>query len=228
MKRRFGSSGLRERELSLELLDTANEADTRANLLDLARIHRWTLAARETKRILRREFERGEKFRILDVGGASSTLMEEVGRVFPASVRVACDVREMNLREAPAPKVVGDGFRLPFRDGSVEVAHCSLLLHHFDEAGAVQIVKELDRVARRLVLIQDLHRHWVPYWFLPVTKWVLGWHALTVSDGMASVAAGWKKRELEGVLQQAGVAEKTQISWHGPSFRYFIAKYKQS
>lgn len=228
MKRWPILNDLERRALSAELLDTASADAAAANLRDLGKIHRVTRTGQRLVEELRGEFGAGEAFRILDAGAASSDQMRQVRKAFPRCTPIASDLMERNLLAARAPKFVGDVLRLPLRDGSVEVAHCSLLLHHFDEPGAVQIVQELCRVASRLVVIQDLHRHLVPYYFLPRTQWLFGWHDLTVADGQTSVAAGWKREELERVIGQACVAKKPQIRWHFPSFRFFIAIYKGS
>ncbi len=133
------------------------------------------------------------------------------------------DLNPDHLREADAPKIAADAFRLPFADRSCDVVHCSLFLHHFSDEACRELLLEMHRVARRLVLIQDLHRHPLSYWFLPLTRWLLGWHPMTVSDGMLSVAAGWTRPELKCLLRAAGYLPRATIEWHFPSFRYFIA-----
>jgi hypothetical protein len=82
------------------------------------------------------------------------------------------------------------------------------------------------RVASKLVLVQDLHRHWISYYFLPLTRFLFQWNKITVEDGMKSVAAGWRRTELESVLSIAGLLSRSKIRWHFPSFRYFIAILK--
>ncbi len=83
------------------------------------------------------------------------------------------------------------------------------------------LLREMARVSSRMVIVQDLHRHQIPYWFLPVTRPLFRWRPITVADGKRSVAAGWRRAELQDLLARAGL--KGKIRWHFPSFRYFIA-----
>ncbi|HLB76240.1 MAG TPA: methyltransferase domain-containing protein, partial [Candidatus Dormibacteraeota bacterium] len=56
-----------------------------------------------------------------------------------------------------------DARRLPFRDHSVDLVLCSLMLHHLTEADAVCALKELARVARRRLIVNDLRRSRVAF-----------------------------------------------------------------
>ncbi len=214
---------LRTRVLSEESMASASDADLEWNLKDLRFINRWTGARRKLRALLRDRFHTGEAFSFLDVGAASGDIVSNVRHAFPASRTLALDLDPRNLRSAPQPKLAADAFRLPLRDNSVDVAHCSLFLHHFSDQQCAALVAEMHRVARRLVVVQDLHRHAIAYRFLPWTRFLFGWHPLTVDDGMLSVAAGWKRRELESILEAIRVAKQSRVEWHFPSFRYFIA-----
>ncbi len=205
------------------MLDSANDAEAASNLADITRINWLTGARREMLRQLRERFRRDEAFQFLDVGAASGDLARAVGKHFPKA-RVFClDLQLRNLKEAPENRVQADAFRLPFPDGGFEVVHCSLFLHHFELEDVKKLIEEMRRVSKKLVLVQDLHRHWMSYYFLPLTRHILGWNSITVKDGMKSVAAGWRRKELEVLLFQLSLLHVSSIRWHFPSFRYFIA-----
>lgn len=53
---------------------------------------------------------------------------------------------------------VGDGRRLGYADRSFDVAHASLILHHLDPLIAVEVLREMGRVARLGVVVNDLDR----------------------------------------------------------------------
>src|SRR6266540_1801607 len=53
---------------------------------------------------------------------------------------------------------VADGLALPYRTGAFDVAHASLVLHHFEPRDAVALLRELGRVSRRGVVVNDLAR----------------------------------------------------------------------
>ena len=92
---------------------------------------------------------------------------------------------------------------LPFRTGSVDVVMCSQLLHHFADDDLEPIVRELDRVARKRVIISDLRRSRIAaagFWF---ASFPLGFHPVTRHDGVVSVFRGFVASELRGVIQRA-------------------------
>lgn len=218
---------LRTRVLSEEAMASASDADLEQNLRDLRFINRWTGARRKLRSILGEHFVSTEAFSFLDVGAASGDIAHNVREAFPNSRTIVLDLDPRNLRLAPEPKLSGDAFHIPLRDDSCDVAHCSLFLHHFSSQDCARILAEMYRVARKLVIVQDLHRHPIAYRFLPWTKSLFLWHPLTIDDGMLSVAAGWKKDELFEILQATRLAEQSRIQWHFPSFRYFIAISKR-
>ncbi len=59
---------------------------------------------------------------------------------------------------------VADGRGLPYADGAFDVAHASLVLHHLDEDEAVAFLRELARVARRGIVVNDLSRGRLSIW----------------------------------------------------------------
>jgi ubiquinone/menaquinone biosynthesis C-methylase UbiE len=214
---------LQTRQLSEEAMAYAPDFDLARNLQDLRFINRWTGARRKLRSMLGEYFDPSEAFRFLDVGGASGDIPANLKEHFPAVRTLVLDLNPRNLRRAAPPKLAADAFRLPLRDASCDVAHCSLFLHHFTNEQCVEILLEMYRVAKRLILIQDLHRHPIAHSFLPATRHIFRWHPLTVDDGTLSVAAGWQREELKDVLQGARMLEMSRITWHFPSFRYFIA-----
>ena len=204
-------------------MDSVPDEVAAINLADIARINRITGARRHLIASLRHRFARSDSFRFLDVGAATGDLALAVKSAFPNAKVFCLDLQFRNLRGAPAPQIQADAFALPFANNSFDVVHASLFLHHFDNTAAGRLIVEMHRVSSALLLIQDLHRHWLAYYFLPVTAPVLGWHPITVGDGMKSVAAAWRRPELELLLANLDLLSQARIDWHFPSFRYFIA-----
>ena len=102
--------------------------------------------------------------------------------------------------------VCGDALALPFADRSVDIALCSQVLHHFDHDRALELIAELDRVARRRVVISDLRRSWVAAAGFSLAAVVLRFHPVTRHDGPISVMRGFTEGELGGmVLTATGV-----------------------
>lgn len=205
------------------MLDFSSDLEAARNLRDLARINKWTGATRKLLQQLRQRFQAEECFRFLDVGAASGDMAQAVLASFPNARVVCLDLLLRNLKCAPNSRVQADAFALPFQTSCFDVVHCSLFLHHFAGDAVEKLILEMNRVSNNLILIQDLHRHPIAYYFLPATRWIFRWHTLTVDDGKKSVAAGWRRRELEQILQRVDLLKRSKIYWHFPSFRYFIA-----
>src|SRR4029077_18085979 len=169
-----------------ELLDGPLD-DQRAladNLRDLRRINRWLGGVALPRSALRTLAASNEGLTVLDVGTGGAdipmALIEDarsrgltlrvVGldsrpEVLAAAVRADPGVpttRELELR-------LGDGLALPFDDGSFDVVHCSLVVHHLTPPEAVGLMREMRRVARLGVVVNDLDRQrlgWAGAWVL--------------------------------------------------------------
>lgn len=106
--------------------------------------------------------------------------------------------------------VAADGTNLPFDDGSFDVAMCNLTMHHLAPAEAVQLLRELRRVARA-PLITDLCRSDAAFIGTWLFTRVVSRNRLTRHDGPLSalrsytpheafelaVTAGWEKPVVE-------------------------------
>lgn len=104
--------------------------------------------------------------------------------------------------------VRADALQLPFRDGSFDIVICALVLHHFGDNAAVQLVREMGRVARIAVLVNDLERSRpaaVGAHLLSRTLW--RGNRLTRHDGPASVAAAFTAQELVRIGEEAGLVD---------------------
>jgi SAM-dependent methyltransferase len=120
-------------------------------------------------------------------------------------------------RQRGTPAVCGDALSLPFGDRSIDIAVCSQLLHHFRDDDAVRLLRELDRVARRRVIVCDLRRSWLAaggFWLL---SWPLRFHAVTRHDGVVSVLRGFSGPELTR-LGRAAIGQAPRIR-HRRCFR---------
>jgi hypothetical protein len=72
------------------------------------------------------------------------------------------------------------------------------------------------------VVVNDLERHALAYYFLPATKWLLGWDPITIHDGPISVQAAFKAGELKTLAERAGLRD-VQTHVYRPAFRITLA-----
>jgi ubiquinone/menaquinone biosynthesis C-methylase UbiE len=224
---------MRRLEDAREHLDGAlTDRETLAgNLRDLRRVNAVfggaSLSFRAIRAILaaRGPREGVADFRVLDVGtGAADIPLRLVRARGPwASIHVtAVDSRAEVIEAAQRldrslghrrdiTLSVADGRRLPFGDDEFDVAHASLVLHHLQPCEAVAFARELDRVARLGVVINDLQRglvHYVGAWLLlhGMTR-----NAFTLHDGPMSVRRAYTRDEARGLVEAAGLEVVEEI-----------------
>lgn len=99
--------------------------------------------------------------------------------------------------------VCSDAASLPFADRSVDVVMCSQTLHHFDDARAATVVRELDRIARVRVIVADLRRSWFAAAGLWCVSFPLRFHPVSRHDGVVSVMRGYTTQELRRLVVSA-------------------------
>jgi hypothetical protein len=206
---------LSRRSIVPEMLDHAPPEVARASLRDLARINRYLGGYLVLRKMFARVVQPGERFSVLDVGAASGDMGAAILRSFPSARVTSLDYKTDHLAQAAEPKVAGDAFHLPFRPASFDFVFSSLFLHHFTNEQVVELFTSFRSIARRAVLAIDLDRGPLAYYFLPNTRWLFGWHAITISDGQISVGAAFKKEELRTLAARAGLGQ-ADVRVHRP------------
>ncbi len=206
------------RVLKPEILDTLPPDQARASLADLTRINKTWGGHSTLRRLLRDVVKPDEKFSFLDVGAASGDMGSCVRAWHPRATVTSLDRLESHLAAAPAPKVAGDAFALPFAPKSFDFVFCSLFLHHFTNDEIIRLFQEFATAARRAVLVIDLERNPIAYYFIPWTRWLFGWDPVTVNDGAISVEAAFRTHELESLAVAAGLKNSRARTFH-PAFR---------
>lgn len=212
-------TSLRARTIRPEILDTVAPAEALRSLDDLVRLNRRFGGYTALKSLLKRAgTARIGRFSVLDVGAASGDMGREIRRIYPCVSVTSLDYLKSHLKRANEPKVVADAFHLPFHPKSYDFVLASLFLHHFRDEQIIELLHGFAAVARRGIMIIDLNRRWLPYWFVPATRWLLGWDGITAHDAPASVAAAFRPAELEALARRAGLKD-VDVRSHGLTFR---------
>jgi ubiquinone/menaquinone biosynthesis C-methylase UbiE len=110
------------------------------------------------------------------------------------------------------PAIAGDAMRLPFCDDAFDVVSCSLFAHHFEPETLSLMAQEAVRVARRVVLINDLIRSrlhlGLVYLGLPLFASPITWH-----DAPASVRRAYTRDEMKSMLAKVP-AKRLEMTRH--------------
>jgi hypothetical protein len=206
------------RVLKPEILDTLPPEEARASLGDLVRLNRRWGGHSTLRWLLREAVPRSEPFSMLDVGAASGDMGAVVRQAYPRARVTSLDYAASHLAACQPPRVAADAFGLPFKPASFDYVFCSLFLHHFANGQIVRLLADFGRVARRRVLVIDLERHPVAYYFVPWTRWLFGWDRVTAHDAPISVEAAFRPGELEQLALAAGLKAPRARAFR-PAFR---------
>lgn len=200
------------------------------SLADVARANELfggTSAALAELRIALREIrdmDEGDELTLLDVGtgiGDIPARARTLARHSGIALRtVGVDASESLARAAACDAFAtarADALALPFADDSVDIVMCSQLLHHFEGAQALALLRELDRVASRRVIVSDLRRSWLAAAGIWLASFPLGFHPVSRHDGVVSVLRGFTRDELRGMVASS-VNEQARVCYR-PGFR---------
>ena len=220
--------GLDRRVVAHELLDgeTLDPSALRQNLREMARLNRLpggTGASIAAVRSLRPS----AGGTIVDIGTGGADLPRRLRTVMPAAALIGLDARPDVLALAatwtPRRHRVelrrGDVRALPLPDGSVDVAHASLLIHHLDPGDALTALGEMRRVARRGVVINDLRRGLLPFLVTAATVLALSRGTNTRHDGVLSARRAYSLAELDDLASGAGL----RPAWRSAAFMPRVA-----
>ena len=229
----------RQRSYELENIDkgTYTPEEYEGCLVELRRVNEWLGDAKVLRETLFKDIERaGVKcFSVLDVGAGSGELLRVTANWTRETDRKACLVGlELNGRSAAAildestvfpeiSSVQGNGFVLPFSDNSFDYVIQSLTLHHFDDEGAVEILREMGRVATHGIFVIDLHRNPMAYYFYTTLGHLILHNRLLREDGALSILKSFKPAEMEVLGRQAGLVN-FKVEKHFPSRLVLSAK----
>jgi hypothetical protein len=216
---------LQRREHAEELLDAPSHdmAELDQSLGHVASVNRWlggvSAITRYVKLLLR---ERGT-VRLLDVATGSADIPLRIAQwarrhehtvqilatdVHPQMLELArrrCrDYAEISVEHA-------DALALPYQTNSFDASMLSLALHHFESDDQLRVLREMARVSRQWVLVNDLERTTLNYLgakLLAATYW--RGNRLTRHDGPLSVLRSFTKAELQAIGRAAGIGGRVE------------------
>jgi len=203
--------------LGAELLDdpSTDPAIVDRMVRDIAVANRWLggwAAVRFGLARLLSAADRGREFTLLDVGAGAADIPRHAVRWaarrdivlravaldrIPAAARVA--------RENGIPVVVASAAALPVGERGVDIVVISQLAHHFEGKAVARLFAACGALARRGVVVGELHRSALARAGFRVAGGALGLDRRTVADGVTSLRRGYTPAELRDLCRRAGV-----------------------
>lgn len=227
---------LSQRSREPELMDGADvtQAEFTACMKDLAAVNTLTLARRPTLAFIAKALKAtpDRPLRVLDVGYGAGDMLHAIGRRFGSRVRlIGIDLNprseavagELTPQGVSVEYVTGDVFAWP---EPVDVVISSLVTHHMDDAEIVHFLAWMEGRTQVGWFVNDLQRHWFPYYGFGLLASAMGWHRFVRHDGPLSIARAFHRRELAHLMDLAGVGTRARLRWWFP-FRYGIERLQR-
>jgi len=197
-----------------EIMDDLSqpESDFAAAYRELEIINKWLGGVRAIERFLP-PAPGHSTLLILDVAAGACDVSETlIRRRQHRIVTLDINVRGLKLVERSWP-VVGDAFELPFRDGTFDVVMASLFFHHLSDENCARVLKQMWRIARRRVIVNDLHRHAVAYFSIRGLTTLFSRSRMVRHDGPLSVRRAFRPKELLDIGRRAQVPARVHRSF---------------
>ena len=222
----------------VELLDRSGNSDEeiRGSLRDLERLNRYFGGVRTVLLHLSRMVRKRSQnpLTILDIATGGADIPRAICRwarkrslavtvealdwndqVLAAATEWSAGYPEIRLRRSEAPP-------LPYSNQSFDYVISSLFFHHLSQAQGVTLLREMGRIARRGLVVNDLLRSRRARLLTAIVTRLLSANRLTRHDGPISVLRGFRPDELLCMATEAGLAD-VRLSRH-PWFRIALIK----
>ncbi|WP_028551572.1 methyltransferase domain-containing protein [Paenibacillus sp. UNC451MF] len=228
-------SRFKERAVEHEIMDdfSIGGPELREALSHLRRLNRIFGAAAPTlfgvQRVWR-EAGKPQRFTILDIGAGSGDVNRHILKwaernhidlqiTLADITEEACEEARLYFRHEPRIQVKRSNlFELP--EGCVDVVTATQFVHHFAVNELPMVVQSMLKASRLGVVINDIHRHWIPWAAVWCTVRVFSKNRYILNDGPLSVAKGFRSDDWKYLKKTLGI-EEMFYSWR-PLFRYAV------
>jgi ubiquinone/menaquinone biosynthesis C-methylase UbiE len=200
-----------KRSYEQELMDDFSIHDERIDeaLTELKIINKYLGGASTTYSALKYFISsEKEKLSILDIGSGSSDNLLSAKLKFNNLQIISLDknLRTLQFAKESVKKINSDAFNIPFSDGSCDIVHTALFLHHFNEEQLAFLLKEFLRIAKIGIVINDLRRSILALIGIKLLTIVFSKSEFVKNDAPLSVKRGFTKQEILKLLTHLGAA----------------------
>jgi SAM-dependent methyltransferase len=180
---------------------------------------------------------------VLDVGCGSGDTLEQFHKwaqrrslpLISRGIELSGVTADLARKRLAAAKITGSRITVanlfdldPVRDRT-DIVHASLVLHHMEsDKDTIRALEAMGRLARRAVIINDLHRHRFAYDSIRLLTGLFSRNAILKHDAALSVRRGFLRAELLELATQAGWDPyRITIRWHW-AFRWLMVYRPES
>lgn len=173
---------------------------------------------------------------ILDLGCGNGDMLRSLADYAVTNQRnftlIGIDANEFTLQYAkessinyPNIKYLSeDIFEFDWAHYSIDIALCTLTLHHFKDEKIIDFIQTLNQKTNVGIVVNDLQRSKVAYRLFQIICFVFQLNKMSKEDGLTSILRGFKKEELIAFSNKLKLANYT-IAWKW-AFRYQWIIYK--
>ena len=198
-----------KRSYEAEIMDDFSIRDERIDkaLHELKIINKYLGGISTTKSALNYFIRfKNQKLKVLDIGSGSSDNLIAAKNQFPQLQILSLDknLRALSKSKNSLKKINSDAFYLPVKNGSCDIVHAALFLHHFTEDKIQKLLNEFLRISKIGIAINDLQRSFLALWGIKILTVLFSKSKMVKNDGPLSVKRGFTKPELLKILLNAG------------------------
>jgi len=226
----------KQRATEHELMDdySSGGQELREALRQLRLLNRIFAAAAPTLYGVKRlwvEADKPRRFSIIDIGSGSGDVNRHILRwadenrvdlqiTLADITEDACEEARILYYNEPRIHVLRtDLFGLSER--SADVITGTQFVHHFEEDELSKVVESMLKASRIGVVINDIHRHWLPWAAVWLVTRIVSDNRYILNDGPLSVAKGFRSEDWLKLKDQL-VGSELFYAWR-PLFRYMVA-----
>lgn len=168
-----------------------------------------------------------------DIGCGSGLFLIHLSRYFPHAKLTGVDISSSAIRLAKEQALLHAKSQVSFElqsahaltlpENHVDIILTTMVCHHLSDDELIGFLQTLFLSAKKAVIINDLHRHWLPHFLYKIIS-PLFRNRLISHDGLISIRRGFTRSDWQALLSKTSITNY-QITWCFP-FRWRVILWK--
>jgi 2-polyprenyl-3-methyl-5-hydroxy-6-metoxy-1,4-benzoquinol methylase len=168
-----------------------------------------------------------DKISILDIGAGASDILQHINKKYHSLNFTSLELNKRTcdfLRKNSVSDIVcADSRNLPVKERHFDIVHASLFLHHFKDEEIKKLLKELFKICREGIIINDLRRSILALIGIKIISVLFSRSEMFKNDGPLSVKRGFVKSDLINILTDLQIKKyHLKRKW---AFRWMLVIY---